>query len=199
MMHQFSVNFLRTYHIHMSSCSFITLIKFHICLLPHLGEKNHQLLLVFKSCVVYGWNFGNRLYPWINSISFLLALDSTIVFCGGVISSTSSYIIIKTQFCYWCWNNNKFSCANSNWMVEFVNVADLHCERKFIQNFCASCSCAGVQNKVLNIDESIYIPVTRAEYTVLISAFNVRPLSLSLSLSLNCKHQKSRDSVELMW
>ena len=110
---------------------------------------------------------------------FFWFLDSTIVFCGGVISSTSSYIIIKTQFCYWCWNNNKFSCANSNWMVEFVNVADLHCERKFIQNFCASCSCAGVQNKVLNIDESIYIPVTRAEYTVLISAFNVQPLSLS--------------------
>ncbi|KAI9386904.1 hypothetical protein POPTR_010G092500v4 [Populus trichocarpa] len=54
MMHQFSVNFLRTYHIHMSSCSFITLIKLHICLLPHLGEKNHQLLLVFKSCVMYG-------------------------------------------------------------------------------------------------------------------------------------------------
>ncbi|CAK7326982.1 unnamed protein product [Dovyalis caffra] len=29
-----------------------------------------------------------------------------------------------------------------------------------------------VQNKVLNVDESIYIPVTRAEYTVLTSAFN---------------------------
>ncbi|KAJ6689415.1 hypothetical protein OIU85_005783 [Salix viminalis] len=29
-----------------------------------------------------------------------------------------------------------------------------------------------VQNKVLNIDESIYIPVTKAEYTVLTSAFN---------------------------
>ncbi|KAJ8773711.1 hypothetical protein K2173_006361 [Erythroxylum novogranatense] len=29
-----------------------------------------------------------------------------------------------------------------------------------------------VQNKLLNMDESIYIPVTRAEYTVLISAFN---------------------------
>ncbi|KAB5544972.1 hypothetical protein DKX38_013084 [Salix brachista] len=32
--------------------------------------------------------------------------------------------------------------------------------------------CGGVQNKVLNIDESIYIPVTKAEYTVLTSAFN---------------------------
>ncbi|KAB1208011.1 Single-stranded DNA-binding protein WHY1, chloroplastic [Morella rubra] len=30
----------------------------------------------------------------------------------------------------------------------------------------------GVQNKLLNVDESIYIPITRAEYTVLISAFN---------------------------
>jgi len=69
-------------------------------------------------------------------------------------------------------------------MVEYVNVAHLHCERKFIQHFRASCSCAGVQNKALNIDESIYIPVTRAEYTVLISAFNVQPLSLSLSLSI---------------
>nr|UYD62357.1 transcription factor 1 [Betula platyphylla] len=29
-----------------------------------------------------------------------------------------------------------------------------------------------VQNKLLNVDESIYIPVTRAEYTVLVSAFN---------------------------
>jgi hypothetical protein len=29
-----------------------------------------------------------------------------------------------------------------------------------------------VQNKLVNVDESIYIPVTRAEYTVLVSAFN---------------------------
>ncbi|XP_030472611.1 single-stranded DNA-binding protein WHY1, chloroplastic-like isoform X1 [Syzygium oleosum] len=29
-----------------------------------------------------------------------------------------------------------------------------------------------VQNKLMNLDESIYIPVTKAEYTVLISAFN---------------------------
>lgn len=29
-----------------------------------------------------------------------------------------------------------------------------------------------VQNKLLNLDESIYIPITRAEFTVLISAFN---------------------------
>ncbi|KAI4339367.1 hypothetical protein MLD38_024318 [Melastoma candidum] len=29
-----------------------------------------------------------------------------------------------------------------------------------------------VQNKMLNLDESIYIPVTKAEYTVLVSAFN---------------------------
>ncbi|KAF5726804.1 hypothetical protein HS088_TW22G00486 [Tripterygium wilfordii] len=29
-----------------------------------------------------------------------------------------------------------------------------------------------VQNKLLNVDESIYIPVTRAEFAVLISAFN---------------------------
>ncbi|KAG2707255.1 hypothetical protein I3760_05G140200 [Carya illinoinensis] len=29
-----------------------------------------------------------------------------------------------------------------------------------------------VQNKLLNVDESIYIPITRAELTVLISAFN---------------------------
>lgn len=43
----------------------------------------------------------------------------------------------------------------------------------------------GVQNKLLNVDDSIYIPVTRAEYTVLISAFNVRYISLSLSLCLS--------------
>jgi len=41
----------------------------------------------------------------------------------------------------------------------------------------------GVQNKLLNVDDSIYIPVTRAEYTVLISAFNVWYTSLSLCLS----------------
>ncbi|CAH8388959.1 unnamed protein product [Eruca vesicaria subsp. sativa] len=29
-----------------------------------------------------------------------------------------------------------------------------------------------VQNKLLNVDESIYIPITRAEFTVLVSAFN---------------------------
>ncbi|KAJ4711281.1 Single-stranded DNA-binding protein WHY1, chloroplastic [Melia azedarach] len=29
-----------------------------------------------------------------------------------------------------------------------------------------------VQNKLINLDESIYIPITRAEYTVLVSAFN---------------------------
>ncbi|KAL6983536.1 hypothetical protein U1Q18_016922 [Sarracenia purpurea var. burkii] len=29
-----------------------------------------------------------------------------------------------------------------------------------------------VQNKLLNLDESIYIPITKAEYTVLVSAFN---------------------------
>jgi len=29
-----------------------------------------------------------------------------------------------------------------------------------------------VQNKIVNVDESIYIPITRAEYTVLVSAFN---------------------------
>ncbi|XP_044491240.1 single-stranded DNA-binding protein WHY1, chloroplastic-like [Mangifera indica] len=29
-----------------------------------------------------------------------------------------------------------------------------------------------VQSKLINLDESIYIPITRAEYTVLISAFN---------------------------
>jgi hypothetical protein len=30
----------------------------------------------------------------------------------------------------------------------------------------------GVQNKLVNVDESIYIPITRAEFAVLISAFN---------------------------
>lgn len=29
-----------------------------------------------------------------------------------------------------------------------------------------------VQNRLLNVDESVYIPVTKAEFTVLISAFN---------------------------
>lgn len=29
-----------------------------------------------------------------------------------------------------------------------------------------------VQNKILNVDESIYIPITKAEYAILISAFN---------------------------
>ncbi|KAH0869546.1 LOW QUALITY PROTEIN: hypothetical protein HID58_076568 [Brassica napus] len=30
----------------------------------------------------------------------------------------------------------------------------------------------GVQNKLLNVDESVYIPITKAEFAVLISAFN---------------------------
>ncbi|KAJ4973681.1 hypothetical protein NE237_006855 [Protea cynaroides] len=29
-----------------------------------------------------------------------------------------------------------------------------------------------VQNKILNVDENIYIPITKAEFTVLVSAFN---------------------------
>lgn len=32
----------------------------------------------------------------------------------------------------------------------------------------------GVQNKLINLDENIYIPVTKAEFAVLVSAFNVR-------------------------
>lgn len=31
----------------------------------------------------------------------------------------------------------------------------------------------GVQNKLINMDESIYIPITKAEYTVLVEAFKV--------------------------
>ncbi|KAK4376728.1 hypothetical protein RND71_003024 [Anisodus tanguticus] len=30
----------------------------------------------------------------------------------------------------------------------------------------------GVQNKLINLDENIYIPVTKAEFAVLVSAFN---------------------------
>jgi len=41
----------------------------------------------------------------------------------------------------------------------------------------------GVQNKLVNVDESIYIPITRAEFAVLISAFNVRSENIS-SLTL---------------
>lgn len=37
----------------------------------------------------------------------------------------------------------------------------------------------GVQNKLMNLDESIYIPVTKAEFAVLNSAFNVRFASLN--------------------
>ena len=32
----------------------------------------------------------------------------------------------------------------------------------------------GVQNKLINVDENIYIPVTKAEFAVLTSGFNVR-------------------------
>ena len=56
----------------------------------------------------------------------------------------------------------------------------------------------GVQNKLLNVDDSIYIPVTRAEYTVLISAFNVRYISLSLSLSL-CLSECVRGCIICVW
>ncbi|XP_034911415.1 single-stranded DNA-binding protein WHY1, chloroplastic [Populus alba] len=52
-----------------------------------------------------------------------------------------------------------------------------------------------VQNKVLNIDESIYIPVTRAEYTVLISAFNyILPYLLGWHAYANANSIKSADS-----
>ncbi|KAH8495833.1 hypothetical protein H0E87_018857 [Populus deltoides] len=52
-----------------------------------------------------------------------------------------------------------------------------------------------VQNKALNIDESIYIPVTRAEYTVLISAFNyILPYLLGWHAYANANSIKSADS-----
>lgn len=31
----------------------------------------------------------------------------------------------------------------------------------------------GVQNKLLNVDDSIYIPITKAEFAVLVSSLNV--------------------------
>uniref|UniRef100_A0A803QR21 Uncharacterized protein n=1 Tax=Cannabis sativa TaxID=3483 RepID=A0A803QR21_CANSA len=44
-----------------------------------------------------------------------------------------------------------------------------------------------VQNKLINLDENIYIPVTRAEFAVLNSAFNVRFASITIILgSLFC-------------
>ena len=36
------------------------------------------------------------------------------------------------------------------------------------------CFIEDVQNKLINLDENIYIPVTRAEFAVLTAAFNVR-------------------------
>ncbi|KAF3595968.1 hypothetical protein DY000_02025045 [Brassica cretica] len=40
------------------------------------------------------------------------------------------------------------------------------------QVFSLSVTEIGVQNKLLNVDESVYIPITKAEFAVLISAFN---------------------------
>ncbi|MQM21825.1 hypothetical protein Taro_054870, partial [Colocasia esculenta] len=37
-----------------------------------------------------------------------------------------------------------------------------------------------VQNRLLNLDENIYIPITRAEFTVLNSIFNVRFVGFGL-------------------
>lgn len=34
--------------------------------------------------------------------------------------------------------------------------------------------CTGVQNRTMNVDENIYIPITKAEFAILKSAFNVR-------------------------
>ncbi|KAL6007261.1 Single-stranded DNA-binding protein why1, chloroplastic [Asimina triloba] len=60
----------------------------------------------------------------------------------------------------------------------------------------------GVQNKLLNVDESVYIPITKAEFAVLTSAFNfivpyligwhafasiIRPDDLSSSNNVNLR------------
>ena len=59
--------------------------------------------------------------------------------------------------------------------------------------FCCGIS-EGVQNKLVNVDESIYLPVTKAELAVLSSIFNVS-LSLSLSLSLICQNLHCHNSL----
>lgn len=54
--------------------------------------------------------------------------------------------------------------------------------------FCSILMHKGVQNKLINVDESIYIPITKAEYTVLVEAFKVQFfLVYKLILSSHCR------------
>jgi len=42
----------------------------------------------------------------------------------------------------------------------------------------------GVQNRLINVDESIYIPITKGEFAVIVSTFNVSSMScLIINLS----------------
>jgi hypothetical protein len=38
----------------------------------------------------------------------------------------------------------------------------------------------GVQNRLLNVDESIYIPITKGEFAVIVSTFNVSRMPFSM-------------------
>ncbi|KAF9625497.1 hypothetical protein IFM89_023433 [Coptis chinensis] len=66
---------------------------------------------------------------------------------------------------------------------------------------------AGVQNKLLNVDESIYIPVSKAEFTVLVSAFNyILPFLLgwhafanSINPEDSSRFNNSRSGADLEW
>lgn len=57
-----------------------------------------------------------------------------------------------------------------------------HCRLGFFFQFFYLFS--GVQNRLQNVDENIYIPITRAEFTVLNSAFNVGLISTCFALSV---------------
>ncbi|KAF9609923.1 hypothetical protein IFM89_019289, partial [Coptis chinensis] len=64
-----------------------------------------------------------------------------------------------------------------------------------------------VQNKLLNVDESIYIPVSKAEFTVLVWAFNyILPFLLgwhafanSINPEDSSRFNNSQSRADLEW
>ncbi|EHA8590278.1 single-stranded DNA-binding protein WHY1, chloroplastic [Cocos nucifera] len=63
------------------------------------------------------------------------------------------------------------------WMIVFRNIT-IACQLHFYMHI-------GVQNRLLNVDESIYIPITKAEFAILNSAFNAPPLLLIINVIIN--------------
>lgn len=70
-------------------------------------------------------------------------------------------------------NLSNSSFLRSFWFVHFKDISSVStCYLIFLEFLYTE----GVQNKLINVDENIYIPVAKAEFAVLNSTFNVRSL-----------------------